>query len=93
MLSEENEKSGATEAGCDTAKSVLLGDEAVNALVALAVLPPVIQLLERSSCGSSCDSAVDTGVFTFSLVNNSNKNDRRVAFKSSFRVHQANINL
>ena len=66
MLSEENEKSGATEAGCDTAKSVLLGDEAVNAQVAPAVLPLVIQYLSEipvvlHAIGGE-DSALDIGV-------------------------------
>ncbi|KAL5212833.1 hypothetical protein ABZP36_023680 [Zizania latifolia] len=66
MLSEEDEESGATEAGCDTAKSVLLSDEAVKSQVAPAVLPLVIQYLNDipvvlHAIGGE-DSAVDIGV-------------------------------
>uniref|UniRef100_A0A0E0K5D5 RNB domain-containing protein n=1 Tax=Oryza punctata TaxID=4537 RepID=A0A0E0K5D5_ORYPU len=66
MFSEEDEESGATEAGCDTAKSVLLSDEAVKAQVAPAVLPLVIQYLSEipvvlHAIGGE-DSAVDIGV-------------------------------
>ncbi|KAL5207299.1 hypothetical protein ABZP36_031734 [Zizania latifolia] len=66
MFSEEDEETGATEAGCDTAKSVFLSDEAVKAQVAPAVLPLVIQYLSNipvvlHAIGGE-DSAVDIGV-------------------------------
>ncbi|XP_006647917.2 DIS3-like exonuclease 2 [Oryza brachyantha] len=66
MLSEEDEESGATEAGCDIAKSVLPSDEAVKAQVAPAVLPLVVQYLSEipvvlHAIGGE-DSAVDIGV-------------------------------
>uniref|UniRef100_A0A0D9VL67 DIS3-like exonuclease 2 n=1 Tax=Leersia perrieri TaxID=77586 RepID=A0A0D9VL67_9ORYZ len=66
FLSEEDEESRAAEAGWDTAKSVLMSDEAVKAQVAPAVLPLVIQYLSEipvvlHAVGGE-DSAVDIGV-------------------------------
>uniref|UniRef100_A0A0E0CRM8 DIS3-like exonuclease 2 n=1 Tax=Oryza meridionalis TaxID=40149 RepID=A0A0E0CRM8_9ORYZ len=66
IFSEEDEESGATEAGRDTVKSVLLSDEAVKAQVAPAVLPLVIQYLSEipvvlHAIGGE-DSALDIGV-------------------------------
>ncbi|OEL22690.1 DIS3-like exonuclease 2 [Dichanthelium oligosanthes] len=66
MLSEEDEESGATEAGGCTAKSVLLSGDAVKAEVAPAVLPLVIHYLSDipvvlHATGGE-DSAVDIGV-------------------------------
>lgn len=66
MLSEEDEESGATEAGGCTAKSVLLSGDAVKAQAAPAVLPLVIHYLSdipvvlHATGGEDC--AVDIGV-------------------------------
>ncbi|RLM79345.1 DIS3-like exonuclease 2 [Panicum miliaceum] len=66
MLSEEDEESGATEAGGCTAKSVLLSGDAVKAPDAPAVLPLVIHYLSdipvvlHATGGDNC--AVDIGV-------------------------------
>jgi DIS3-like exonuclease 2 len=65
-LSEEDEESGATEAGGCTAKSVLLSGDAVKAQTAPAVLPLVIHYLSdipvvlHAIGGEDC--AVDIGV-------------------------------
>ncbi|KAL6912112.1 hypothetical protein ACP4OV_000917 [Aristida adscensionis] len=66
VLSEEDEESGVTEPGSDTAESVLLSDNAVKTQAAPAVLPLVIHYLSDipvvlHATGGE-DSAVDIGV-------------------------------
>jgi DIS3-like exonuclease 2 len=66
ILSEEDEESGATEAGSCAAKSVLLSDDAMKVQAAPATLPLVIRYLSgipvvlHATGGEYC--AVDIGV-------------------------------